>query len=140
MTKTAVCIYAEADGGSRLVDLEIPLTRKVIAKDGTAHWEGIAPASIWGIATGDPNHCTDWHPCGMAGLSITLEGDWEIEATDGTRRRLGPGDVLVMLDTTGTGHRSWPGGDSRCLTMGVGFGEGVEEQMRTLLAKTLAAA
>lgn len=140
MTKTAVCIYAEADGSSHLVDLKIPLTRKVITEDGTVHWEGIAPASMWGIAGGDPNHSTDWHPCGMAGLSITLEGEWEIEATDGTRRHLGPGDVLVMLDTNGTGHRSWPGGDTRCLTMGVGFGEGVEDQMRALLAETLATA
>lgn len=134
MSKSAVCIYATQSGGSRLIDLDLPLTRKVVGDDGSTYWAGVAAATMWGIAGGDPLHATDWHTSGMAGLSITLEGEWEIEASDGSRRGLRPGDVLVMLDTTGQGHRSWPVGDTPCLTMGIGFGDGVEGQMRDLVS------
>ncbi len=130
----ALCIYAGEDGTSHLVDLDLPTTRKVVGEDGTTRWEGIASASTFGLAGGgqSPTY-SEWHTCGQAGLSITLRGNWEIEAGDGTRRALGPGDLLVMLDTTGQGHRSWPLGDSPSMVMGLGFGEGVEATMRERL-------
>ncbi|MFS0851090.1 hypothetical protein AB3M93_16720 [Novosphingobium panipatense] len=133
MTKSALCVYPTPDGGSRLAELNLPLMRKVVAQDGSSSWEGVAPATVWGIAGADPLHATDWHTSGMAGLSITLEGEWEIEAGDGMRHRLRPGDILVMLDTTGQGHRSWPCGGAQCLTMGIGISEDVEAEMRALL-------
>jgi hypothetical protein len=33
-------------------------------------------------------------------------GQVEIEVGDGSKRRLGPGDVLLAEDTSGRGHRS----------------------------------
>lgn len=135
--KRAVCIHADEAGNSHLTDLDLPLMRKALGEDGGWRWEGVEPATVWGIAGDDPNHATGWHPCGMAGLSITLEGKWEIEATDGSIRRLTAGDLLVMLDTTGIGHRSRPCGVAPCLTLGIGFGAGIEETMRARLAQTL---
>ncbi len=37
---------------------------------------------------------------------VGLSGATEIELADGTRRRFGPGDVLLADDTTGQGHRT----------------------------------
>ena len=37
---------------------------------------------------------------------IMLQGEVEIETSDGTVRRLGAGDILLAEDTTGKGHRS----------------------------------
>ncbi|MBT0669548.1 hypothetical protein HT136_14350 [Novosphingobium profundi] len=138
---TVLCIHALPDGQSRLVDIELPVTRKVENADGSSHWEGIAPARVWGLAGGGSTlGYSAWHTCGEAGLSITLRGRWQIEASDGECRELGPGDVLVMLDTSGQGHRSWPQeGEDAAMVMGIGFGEGVEAQMRARLAHALAA-
>lgn len=138
-TWPALCIYALPDGGSRLVDLELPVTRKVTGADGVAHWEGVAAASHWGLA-GNASSSThhEWHTCGHAGLSITLRGRWDIEASDGTRRTLGPGDVLVMLDTTGQGHRSWPLDNGDMMVIGMGLGQDAERDMRARLAERLA--
>lgn len=133
----AVCVYALDNGGSALTEIDLPICHKEIAADGSARWEGVGSANGWGIAAGDPEQCTQWHVSGMAGLSITLCGEWEIEASNGDRRTLRAGDVLVMLDTTGDGHRSWPSGAGRCLTMGVAFGEGDEQRMRARLAEAL---
>lgn len=133
-TWPALCIYALPDGQSRLIDLDLPVTRKVTEADGTSRWEGGGMASHWGLAgnaSSSSHH--EWHTCGQAGLSITLRGRWEIEASDGSRRALGPGDVLVMLDTTGQGHRSWPLGDGDTMVIGVGLGEDSERDLRTRL-------
>lgn len=134
-TWPALCIHALPDGGSRLIDLDLPVTHKVTGADGISRWEGIADASHWGLAgSGSSSTHDEWHTCGQAGLSITLRGRWEIEASDGIRRALGPGDVLVMLDTTGQGHRSWPldGGDA--MVMGVSLGPDAERAIRARLA------
>ncbi len=37
---------------------------------------------------------------------INLDGAVELEVADGTRRVLGPGEVLLAEDTTGRGHKS----------------------------------
>jgi uncharacterized cupin superfamily protein len=33
-----------------------------------------------------------------------MSGTVEMETTDGTARRLGPGDIVLLEDTTGRGH------------------------------------
>lgn len=136
---TALCIYDGEDGRSRLIDLDIPVTHKATAPDGSAHWVGVAGATRWGLA-GDgssPDHHA-WHNSTHAGLSITLRGRWEIEAGDGTRRALGPGDMLVMLDTTGQGHRSWKIEEGASMVVGVGLDADAERDMRARLAARLA--
>ena len=47
-----------------------------------------------------------WHPAPARQFVIMLEGEVDIEAGDGTIRRLGPGDILLAEDTTGRGHCS----------------------------------
>ena len=37
---------------------------------------------------------------------ILLAGESEVEIGDGTKRRFGPGSIILAEDTTGHGHRS----------------------------------
>jgi len=37
---------------------------------------------------------------------VNLTGSVDLEVGDGTRRRLGPGTILLAEDTTGRGHKS----------------------------------
>ena len=46
----------------------------------------------------------DWHPAPRAQFIITLHGEQEIEMSDGEKRLIGPGDILLAADTEGKGH------------------------------------
>ena len=38
-------------------------------------------------------------------LNVFLSGETEVETGDGVKRTFGPGDVVLLEDTTGLGHR-----------------------------------
>ncbi len=46
----------------------------------------------------------DWHPAPHRQLYFNLGGHLEVEVADGEVRRLGPGDIVLLEDLTGTGH------------------------------------
>ena len=46
----------------------------------------------------------DWHCAPRRQYSISLSGTAEIEVGDGTKARVGPGDVVLAEDLTGRGH------------------------------------
>ncbi len=48
----------------------------------------------------------DWHPAPRRQWVILLDGEIEIETGDGERRRFRGGDLLLLLDTQGRGHRT----------------------------------
>jgi hypothetical protein len=49
---------------------------------------------------------------------ITLQGEALITVTDGEMRRVGPGDISLVEDTTGIGHRAQIGPQGRiCLVV-----------------------
>jgi hypothetical protein len=48
----------------------------------------------------------DWHPAPRRQFIIPLSGEMEFEVSDGERRVFGPGDILLVEDTTGKGHIS----------------------------------
>lgn len=62
------------------------------------------PASGYVIARVSPGWEADWHPSPVRELALYLAGAGEIEASDGTTRRLRPGTILLVDDTTGRGH------------------------------------
>ena len=47
-----------------------------------------------------------WHNAPERQYIVILEGDLDVEVGDGTRRRFGPGDILLAEDLTGRGHIS----------------------------------
>ena len=50
----------------------------------------------------------NWHTAPRRQYLIMLEGEIELEVADGSKRRLGPGQILLAEDTTGHGHITRP--------------------------------
>jgi hypothetical protein len=46
----------------------------------------------------------DYHPAPRRQFVVTLAGIVEVECRDGSKRRFGPGDIMLADDTTGNGH------------------------------------
>jgi len=105
-------LYTGPDGESHFADVDVPLRSVEFVS-------GRAPADV---ATAIPATALNFavFPAGWdsqgyynaprRNFFILLAGELEIEASDGERRRLGMGAVLLAEDTTGTGHISRAGG------------------------------
>ena len=99
------------------------MMRKLPGRDGVPVWTGLSGAHGFGIAgTGSGGDHAKWHCSTSPGLSVVLEGAWEIEASSGQRRLLEPGSILVMLDTHGRGHFARPQ-QSPCVSLGIALDE-----------------
>ena len=103
-------IYAEDDGASLFEDVELEGTMTHIV-------DGLPPLLVSG-----PFRCSeitfveqqkdalDWevHVAPRKQWIIVLSGRAAITTTDGQRREVGPGDVILAEDTTGRGHLTTP--------------------------------
>ena len=86
-------LYTGADGQSHFEDAEVE-TSKLQPGDGIVFREGT------------PDTVNQWHRAPRRQYVINLSGETEIEIGDGTKRRFGPGDILLAEDTSGQGHKS----------------------------------
>lgn len=134
-----VCVYADAEGGSHLIDLGLPALTHEVDKTGKSRFLGVSGTTTMGFVVGSGTGVKEWHVAGMAGLSIVLSGEWEIEAGSGARRMLRPGSVLLMLDTHGQGHRSHSYGEAGSTVLGVEIDAATRAAFEDLLASALAA-
>ncbi|MEK7341844.1 MAG: hypothetical protein AABZ69_06465 [Candidatus Binatota bacterium] len=87
------------------------ITRLYTGKDGESHFEEIeVPVEKLQAAEGilfreaKPGNLRDWHTAPRRQYIITLSGQAEIETGDGTKKRFGPGDIMLADDLTGRGH------------------------------------
>ena len=97
-----VRIYTGSDGESHFEDVEPKL-----ADDGhLGRMSKLVPARgvIFREVGGD--YALGFHNAPRRQYVVNLTGSVELETGDGTRRILGPGDVLLAEDTTGRGHIS----------------------------------
>lgn len=62
------------------------------------------PASKYRFYTFEPGWVGELHPAPARQFLALLSGEVEMETTDGTVRRLGPGDLVLLEDTSGRGH------------------------------------
>ena len=46
----------------------------------------------------------EWHLAPQRQFAINLTGEIEAEVSDGTKQRIGPGDLVFLEDTSGKGH------------------------------------
>ena len=53
-----------------------------------------------------PDYDLDWHPAPRRQYIINLDGGVQITASDGERRSIGAGEVILVEDTAGKGHLS----------------------------------
>jgi quercetin dioxygenase-like cupin family protein len=69
------------------------------------------PASKYRFYTFEPGWVGELHPAPARQFLALLSGEVEMETTDGTVRRLGPGDLVLLEDTSGRGHVTRNTGD-----------------------------
>ena len=99
---TVTRVYASADGESHFEELDIPLRDAGeigMLSDGE-------PARKIIFRENAPSYDYDWHHAPQRQYIALLDGEIEIEVSDGETRRFGGGDVLLMEDTWGRGHRT----------------------------------
>lgn len=97
-----VHLYADADGISHFEDLEIAWNET------TALGRLSARLPATGIIFREvaPTYDLDWHPAPRRQYIINLDAGVELTASDGEVRRIGAGEIILVEDTIGKGHRS----------------------------------
>ncbi len=93
-------LYTGDDGQSHFEDMDIPL--KDIGGNELRSDTTKATGIIFRETSADFNY--DWHNAPARQFVITLQGQAEIMVGDGTKRRFGPGDIMLAEDLTGRGH------------------------------------
>ncbi|MBW3624568.1 MAG: hypothetical protein KY468_14270 [Armatimonadetes bacterium] len=95
-------VYADEQGESHFDDKEVEL------RDAgqIGHLSEAIPAKEVIFRRNDPGYDYDWHPAPRKQFIILLDGAIELEVTDGERRTLRGGEILLLEDTTGRGHRT----------------------------------
>jgi hypothetical protein len=97
-----VRVYTGPDGESHFEDVMVEFDQsgafgrisKMVAASGVMFRE----------VDGDYN--LGFHNAPRRQYVVNLTGSVDIEVGDGSRRRLGPGSILLAEDTTGRGHKS----------------------------------
>ena len=95
-------IYADDDGVSHFESIEVELAD---AGD-IGHLSELLPATGVIFRETAPDYDFDWHPAPRRQYIALLDGNIEITVGDGETRRFAGGDVLLVEDTTGRGHRT----------------------------------
>jgi len=95
-------IYADTDGESHFEDVEVDM-KQAPYNTGTIS-EMIAARGVMFRLTRD--YFIDWHNAPRRQFVVNLTGTVEIVASDGEKRRLGPGSILLADDLTGKEHTS----------------------------------
>jgi hypothetical protein len=74
----------------------------------------------------EPDYDYDWHPAPQRQLIVLLDGAIEIEVGSGETRRFGGGDILLVEDTTGRGHRTRTTDGQRRRSLFIPLGDSTE--------------
>ena len=95
-------VYATEDGASAFDDVDVELDDAGPIGRLSEWW----PARDVAFRENDPDYDWDWHNAPARQLIILLDGEIEIEVTSGEKRAFRGGDVLLMEDVRGRGHRT----------------------------------
>jgi hypothetical protein len=99
-------IYASEDGESHFDDLEERGVEHRINADFTRVIDAYGLSFKEAGPQGDAPSLGDWHPAPQRQYVLFLAGKTEIEVSDGEKRVIQSGDVLLVEDTFGKGHRN----------------------------------
>ena len=95
-------IYSDENGESRFEDIFILMND---AGDIGALSENLAVKGIIFLEV-EPSYDYDFHNAPQKQYIILLDGGIEIERSLGETRKFGAGEILLVEDTTGKGHRT----------------------------------
>jgi quercetin dioxygenase-like cupin family protein len=97
-----VRLYTDAAGESPFEDVEVDLTEVTAS----GRHSGRLPATGIIFREVPPTYDLDWHNAPRRQYIVNLDGGVELTASDGETRRIGAGEVILVEDTGGKGHRS----------------------------------
>ena len=113
-----VRVYADETGESHYEDVAVELTARDFAPPAPPLYiSALAPATDSAFIRFPAGWNGDWHPTPHRQFFIFLTGAFAGETSDGERRSHGPGNVVLLEDTTGKGHRARVVGDEDVLEM-----------------------
>jgi hypothetical protein len=101
------CVGVTPDGGSEFRQVRIGLADGGELGRMSDPW----PASGVVFRENDPGYDLDWHNAPQRQLIVLLDGEIEVEVTSGETRRFRGGEIVLVEDTTGSGHRTRAIGD-----------------------------
>jgi hypothetical protein len=95
-------LYVDGQGETHFRDIEVEWAETRPA--GKLSRRMPATGIIFRQTSGD--YDLDWHPAPRRQYIINLDGGVEITVSDGEKRVIGAGEVLLVEDVTGKGHLS----------------------------------
>jgi len=106
-------LYPDASGESHFEDVEVACTEATRG----GRLSALLPATGLIFREVPPDYDLDWHPAPRRQYIVNLDAGVELTASDGETRRIGAGEVILVEDTWGKGHRSraLDGRPRRCL-------------------------
>jgi hypothetical protein len=116
--KTYTRVVSTADGGSAFEDAELQLSAQHVSDDVPPMLVG-GLGSAPGVAFVVLTDMNEPHPASDPQWVVMLRGTIEVEVSDGTHRRFGPGDLVLATDTTGRGHITRTVGDGPHEALGI---------------------
>jgi hypothetical protein len=99
-------LYEDSSGESHFEDWEVELSPLDFAPPAAPLFVAkFLPTgeSLW-VGAGRDWHGETPHPSPRRQIFCTVQGEYEVTASDGTVRRFPPGSVLLLEDTEGKGH------------------------------------
>jgi hypothetical protein len=95
-------IYADTEGVSHFETVNIALENKGMVGDLSASY----PVSDLVFRENEAGYDWDFHHAPARQFIVLLDGAIEIETSDGEKRQFRGGDILLVEDTWGKGHRT----------------------------------
>jgi hypothetical protein len=106
MPVRCIRLYADAEGESHFDNTEIPLNSVDFAPPAPPLDVSEVKEAKYGFLSAPAGWFGDWHPAPQRQVMCLLSGVLEVGVSDGETRRIEPGTVALVEDTTGVGHTS----------------------------------
>ena len=95
-------VYSDSNGDTLFEDIEIPLTEA----GNVGQLSDILPARGIIFREVEPSYDWNFHPAPQKQYIVLLDGEIEIETSLGEKRIFTAGEVLLVEDTAGKGHKT----------------------------------
>jgi hypothetical protein len=119
LQKSYTLIVSAEDGSSAFEDAELTLSEQPMGA-------GAPPMFVGDLGAGGGAAFVQFaafhgepHPASPPQWVVVLRGVIEVEVSDGTSRRFGPGDLVLATDSTGRGHITRVVGDTPFEGLGI---------------------
>lgn len=120
-------LYTDANGVSHFSKESLPLEKVAGAQgmEGTLAVHRIGDVQGVMFAQLKAGATEDWHIAPRRQFMVCVQGIVEITASDGQKRRLTPGQFMLLEDTTGKGHITHAAGTEDHVALAVPVPDGV---------------